>query len=78
MKPSNSAREILFKEGYSSPENFIRDSALIIALSRIDQYEAECDSFKGKYGMEMEELEAILHKDKGAEDFEKEEDFEDW
>ena len=78
MNSTHSAREILFKEGYTSPEHFIRDSALIIALSKIDQYKAECDSYKEKYGMEMEELEVILHKKKGAEDFEKEEDLEDW
>ena len=78
MNSSNVAREILFKEGYTSSESFIRDSALIIALSKIEQYKAECDSYKGKYGMEMEELKAILHKDKGSEDFKKEEDIEDW
>ncbi len=26
----------------------------------------------------MEELKAVLHKDKGSEDFEKEENLEDW
>jgi len=78
MNASNIAREILFKEGYTSSESFIRDSALIIALSKIDQYKAECDSFKGKYGIEMEELKAALHKNKGSEDFEKEENLEDW
>jgi len=47
MDSMHSAREILFKEGYTSPEHFIRDSALIIALSKIDQYKGECDSDLG-------------------------------
>jgi hypothetical protein len=78
MNSSNVAHEILFKEGYTSSESFIRDSALIIALSKIDQYKAECDSYMGKYGLEMEKFKAVLHKDKGTENFEKEEDLEDW
>jgi len=78
MNPSRTAEEILSKEGYTSPNDFVRDSALLIALSKIDQYQAECDLLKEKYGMELEELEARLHKIKGTEDFEKEEDLEDW
>jgi hypothetical protein len=78
MNPSRTAGEILSKEGYTSPEHFVRDSALLIALSKIDQYRAECDLFKEKYRMELEDLEAGLRKTKGVEDFEKEEDLEDW
>lgn len=78
MNVSRSAHEILLREGYESLGSFIHDSVLIIALSKIDQYEAECDLFAGKHGMSLEDLESILHKDRGSEDFEKEEDLEDW
>jgi hypothetical protein len=78
MDLSHTTAEILSKEGYTSPEHFVRDSALLIALSKIDRYKAECDFFKQKYGMELEDLEADLRKVKGMEDFKKEEDLEDW
>jgi hypothetical protein len=78
MNPTNAAQEVLLREGYVSSENFINNFALIIAVSKIDQYQAECDLFREKYGMNAEELEGDLRKVKGAEDFEKEEDLEDW
>jgi len=78
MNAEHGVREILFREGYESFENFIQDSALLIALSKIDQYEAECEFYKEKYGSEIEDFEALLHKERGEEDFGKEEDLEDW
>jgi hypothetical protein len=78
MNLSHTAGEILSKVGYTSAEHFVRDSALLIALSKIDQYKAECDLFRERYGMELEELEATLRKTRGMEDFGKEEDLEDW
>ena len=43
MGTISSANEVFQREGYSSFENFISDSALLIALSKIDQYESECE-----------------------------------
>ena len=71
-------KEILLKEGYSSPDELIKDWSLITALSKIEQYKGECKFFEKKYGMNLEEFENFLHKEKGKEDFEKEEDIEDW
>ena len=71
-------KEILIREGYSSPDELIRDWALITALSKVEQYRAECELFRRKYGMELEEFESLLRERKGQEDFEKEEDLEDW
>jgi len=71
-------KEILVGEGYSSPDELIRDWALITALSKVEQYRAECEFFRRKYGMELEEFESLLRERKGQEDFEKEEDLEDW
>ncbi len=48
------------------------------ALTKIEQYRAECEFFENKYGMDLKTLERQLHKDKGKENFEKEEDLEDW
>ena len=78
MTATNAANEILIKEGYLTQEAFIKDSALIIALSKIEQYQAECDFFNHKHNMEVKEFEQHLHQEKGMEDFKKEEDLEDW
>jgi len=74
----NILKEVLFKEGYGSPDELIRDWAFIMSLSKLEQYKAENDFFKNKYGMDLEEFETFLHKEKGSEDFKKEEDIEDW
>ena len=74
----NVSKEVLFKEGYGSTDEFIRDWALIMALSKLEQYKAENDFFEKKYEMNLEEFESFLHKEKGKEDFQKEENIEDW
>ena len=70
--------EVLLKEGYGSPDALLKDWALIIALSKVEQYRAECDFFKKKYGMAADEFESNLHTERGSEDFEKENDLDDW
>ena len=52
----NILKEVLFKEGYGSPDELIRDWALIMALSKLEQYKAENDFFEKKYRMNLEEL----------------------
>ena len=71
-------KDILRKEGYNSSDELIQDWSLITALSKIEQYKAECESFERKYGMKLKEFKSFLHKKKGKEDFEKEEDIENW
>ncbi len=70
--------EVLFEEGYDSSEELIRDWTLMMALSRLEQYQAECEFFERKYNMTLEEFEHLAHEQKGQEDFEQEEDIEDW
>lgn len=78
MDSTQTVKEIFFREGYESYENYIHDSALLISLSKIDQYEAECEFYKEKYEMDIESFETILHKERGKENFDQEEDLEDW
>jgi len=78
MDTLNTAKEILFKEGYGFPEKFIQDCALMIALSKIEQYRSECDFFEHKYFMKLEKFESDLRQIKGEENFEKEDDLDDW
>ena len=70
--------EVLYSEGYDSTKAVVRDWALLVSLSRVEQYRAECDFFQKKYGMSMEEFEFRLHQEKGYEDFAKEDDMADW
>ena len=66
------------KQALQFDVGLIHDWALFLALSRSEQYSAECELFERKYGMKLEELENRLHREKGMEDFEQEEDLDDW
>jgi hypothetical protein len=70
--------EVLSKEGYVSSEEFAREGALVLALSRLEQYRAEKEHYEKKYGMAFSAFESEVHSHKGTENFEKEEDIEDW
>ncbi len=70
--------EVLLKEGYGSTSELAQDWALMTALSRLEQYRAECEFFERKYGMKFDAFDKTLHRKKGEEDFEKEEELEDW
>ncbi|MEI7635676.1 MAG: hypothetical protein WCJ37_00085 [Syntrophus sp. (in: bacteria)] len=70
--------EILFEDGYMSSDDALNDWSVMIALSRIDQFRAEKESFENKYRKSFESYENDLRTVKGKEDFEKENDLEDW
>ena len=78
MSFTETVKEIVSKEGYASAEEFARDGAVVLALSRVEQYKAEIEYFEKKYGMNFEEFESFVHRQKGREDFAKEADAEDW
>jgi|GEM_PF-1281265 hypothetical protein len=78
MDTLNIAKEILFKEGYGFTDRVIQDCALMLALSKIEQYRSECDFFEHKYSMKLEQFGYVLRQTKGEENFEKEEDLDDW
>jgi hypothetical protein len=78
MSSIDVVREILTKEGYGSSDEFARDGAHVLALSRLEQYRGEIEYFEKKYGMPFKEFESSVHACKGREDFAKEADIEDW
>jgi hypothetical protein len=71
-------KEILRLEGYSSGEAFAKDATYFLALTRVEQYRAECEFFERKYGMKLEDFHRSLCSVKGEENFGREEDLEDW
>jgi hypothetical protein len=70
--------EILFEDGYLSPDDVLRDCSIMIALTKIDQFRAEKESFENKYKKSFDSYENDFRAIKGNEDFEKENDLEDW
>jgi len=80
MNMQNTAiiNEILFEDRYSSSDDALKDWSVMIALSRIDQFRAEKESFENKYKKSLDSYEKDLHATRGEEDFEKEKDLEDW
>jgi len=72
------ATDILMEEGYNSTDELLRDWSLMVALTRVEQYRAECEFFERKYKMTLIQLEQKARQVKGQELFEQEEDLEDW
>lgn len=69
---------ILAEQGYTSDQAMLRDYYLLHALSKVEQYRSECEFFEDRYQMKLHEFEKSLHRTKGNEDFDKENDCEDW
>jgi hypothetical protein len=74
----NTYTQVLLEEGYASADELFRGWALLTALSRVDQYRAECERFEMQYGQTLEEFAQGLRTEQGNEDFAKEEDLDDW
>lgn len=70
--------EVLLEEGYNSTDELARDWVLMVALSRLEQYQAECEFFEKKYNTSFEQFERLTHQKKGVEDFRQEDDIDDW
>lgn len=70
--------QILAEVGYVSEKSLLSDIYRLNAMAKVEQYRAECEYFEHKYGMNINKFEKQLHKDKGSEDFQKEDDLQDW
>lgn len=68
---------ILREMGFANEKEALREQALLILLSKISRYKAECSLFEKKYGMSFEEFAALVESS-DREDFEKEDDLLDW
>lgn len=69
---------ILAEKGYASEKDLLKDLYLLEALAKVEQYQAECEFFEKKYGMDLKMFEQQLHKKRGIEDFGKEDNLNDW
>ena len=78
MAKRETVEEVFLREGYISQAEALSDWALFLAMSKVEQYRADCEFFERKHGMRHEEFEQSIHACKGQEDFEKEEDLDDW
>ena len=70
--------KIIFEDGYLSFDDVLNDWSVMIALTRIEQFRAEKESYENKYKKSFEVYEVDIHSVKGKEDFEKENDLDDW
>ncbi len=74
----NKYKTILKEIGYESEDSALRDIALFQSLFKLDQYKAECEFYKKKYGKSYLALKKEVRRKKGMEDFQLENDLEDW
>lgn len=69
---------ILEKSGEVDRKNLLKEMSLLIALSKKDKYQLECQKFEQKYGADFHAFEKELHTVKNQEDYQKENDLDDW
>jgi len=69
---------ILAEKGYLSEKSMLADFYFLNAMAKVEQYRAECEYFEHKYGLPLKKFEKQLHKNKGKEDFQQEDDLQDW
>jgi hypothetical protein len=74
----NVATQVLLEDGYHSTDEVFRGWALMTAMSKREQYRAECESLAKKHGRTLAEFESAVHAAKDREDFGTEDDLEDW
>jgi len=72
------ATEVLLNAGYHSTDELLQGWALMVALSKLDQYRGECEFFAAKYQQSFDEFARRVHDQTGLEEFEEEDDLEDW
>ena len=70
-------RPVLREMGFAGEREALKEQVLLLLLSKISRYEAECAFFEKKYGMSLEEFVKHLESHE-KEDFEKEDDLLDW
>ena len=69
--------EILSQAGESETEA-LHEHAMLLCMSKISRFEAECRQFQAKYGKKFETVRKRLQNVQGKEDFETEDDLMDW
>ncbi len=69
--------EVLEKTGMSESQ-VLREHSVLLGLSKISRYEAECRRFESKYGQSLESFRAQQNAKIGQENFVEEEDLSDW
>lgn len=69
---------ILEKSMGITRQDALKEVSLLIALSKRDKYEMECQKFKRKYKLNFSELERKIHSKKNHEIYEIENDLDDW
>jgi hypothetical protein len=74
----NATTHVLLEDGYRSTDEVFRGWALMTAMSKLEQYRAECESFAKKHSQTLVEFESTTHAVTGREDFGAEDDLADW
>ncbi len=69
--------EILTRAG-ETEAGALREHAVLLSLSKLSHYEAECRRFEKKYSDSFEPFHARVRAIQGEEDFEVEDDLIDW
>ena len=69
--------EILSKAGESETEA-LQEHAMLLCMSKVSRFEAECAQFQAKYGKRFDAFRNQVQNVQEKEDFETEDDLMDW
>ncbi len=69
--------EVLEKTG-TSESQILREHSVLLGLSKVSRYEAQCRRLERKYGQPLEAFRAHQNAKIGEETFVEEEDLSDW
>ncbi|MDN5344621.1 MAG: hypothetical protein PWQ18_732 [Clostridia bacterium] len=68
---------VLRNMGFANEREALKEQALLLILSKINRYRAECSYYEKKYGMTFASFAAMVQENDG-EVFEYEDDLLDW
>ena len=57
----NATTQVLLEDGYRSTDEVFRGWALMTAMSKLEQYRAECESLAKKHGQTLARLRTSRH-----------------
>ena len=70
---------ILEKSGDAiNQDELVKEMSLLIALSKRDKYQLECQKFEQKHQTDFDNFENVLQSQKNQEDYSKESGLDDW
>ncbi len=71
-------QDVLHSEGFDSADALAESWAILVAMSKVEQYKAEVEFFEKKYQSGLNKFQQKNLSQDRVEDFQQEDDLDDW